>query len=101
MNQGHVLASMMFPSFPRYCGQVFHEAKDRELGLLCVQAWNDFIPEEFAAAYPGRFIPQMIIAMAGKWLAHLPQDTQDKITVGNAARVYHFTPADPATNKVE
>jgi predicted TIM-barrel fold metal-dependent hydrolase len=37
------------------------------------------------------------IAMAGKWLAHLPQDTQDKITVGNAARVYHFTPADPAT----
>lgn len=38
--------------------------------------------------------------MAGKWLAQLPQDTQDtqdKITVGNASRVYNFTPADPAT----
>ncbi len=63
MNQGFVLSSMMFPSFPRYCGQVFHEAKDRELGLLCVQAWNDFILEEFAAAYPGRFIPMIIIPL--------------------------------------
>ena len=215
MNQGHVLSSMLFPSFPRYCGQVFHEAKDRELGLLCVQAWNDFILEELAGAYPGRFIPMMIIPLwdpaaaadevertaargaksiafsenptklglpsihsdhwdplweacqdagfvvsmhvgsssnlirtsddmptlafmaysaaanqaglrlldiigednvmlecdyphsdstwpdtvqlAGKWLSHLPQETQDKITVGNASRVYNFTPADPAT----
>jgi hypothetical protein len=37
------------------------------------------------------------IAMASKWLENLPQDTQDKITVGNASRVYNFTPADPAT----
>jgi predicted TIM-barrel fold metal-dependent hydrolase len=63
MNQGHVLSSMLFPSFPRYCGQVFHEAKDRELGLLCVQAWNDFILEEFSQAYPGRFIPLMIVPL--------------------------------------
>ena len=63
MDQGNVLASMMFPSFPRYCGQVFHEAKDKELGLLCVQAWNDFILEEFADAYPGRFIPMVIIPL--------------------------------------
>jgi predicted TIM-barrel fold metal-dependent hydrolase len=63
MNQGRVLASMLFPSFPRYCGQVFHEAKDKELALCCVRAWNDFILEEFAAAYPGRFIPMMIIPL--------------------------------------
>jgi hypothetical protein len=63
MDQGHVLASMLFPSFPRYCGQVFHEAKDRELGLLCVQAWNDFILEEMAGDHPGRFIPMMIIPL--------------------------------------
>src|SRR5260370_13818662 len=54
---------MLFPSFPRYCGQVFHEAKDKELAKLCVQAWNDFILEEFAEAYPGRFIPMMIIPL--------------------------------------
>ncbi|CAO5154254.1 Amidohydrolase [Frankia sp. AiPs1] len=63
MNQGRVLSSILFPSFPRYCGQVFHEAKDKELGLLCVQAWNDFILEEFNEAFPGRFIPMMIIPL--------------------------------------
>ncbi|OHV39340.1 MULTISPECIES: amidohydrolase family protein [Pseudofrankia] len=63
MDQGHVLSSILFPSFPRYCGQVFHEAKDKELGLLCVQAWNDFILEEFAGDFPGRFIPMMIIPL--------------------------------------
>ena len=63
MDQGFVLSSLLFPSFPRYCGQVFHEAKDKELALLCVRAWNDFILEEFADAYPGRFIPMMIIPL--------------------------------------
>ena len=37
------------------------------------------------------------VDMARKWLGHLPEDVQHKITVGNAARVYGFTPADPAT----
>jgi predicted TIM-barrel fold metal-dependent hydrolase len=35
--------------------------------------------------------------MASKWLDHLPEATQYKIAVGNAARVYNFTPAEPAT----
>jgi hypothetical protein len=37
------------------------------------------------------------IEMVNKWLAHLPRETQDKITVGNSSHVYNFTPADPAT----
>jgi len=63
MDEGNVLSSLLFPSFPRYCGQVFHEAKDKDLALLCVRAWNDFILEELAGAYPGRFIPMMIIPL--------------------------------------
>ena len=63
MDQGNVLASMLFPSFPRYCGQVFHEAKDKQVALACVQAWNDFILDELAGAFPGRFIPMMIIPL--------------------------------------
>jgi predicted TIM-barrel fold metal-dependent hydrolase len=63
MDQGHVLSSILFPSFPRYCGQVFHEAKDKQIALACVQAWNDFILDEFAGDYPGRFIPMMIIPL--------------------------------------
>ena len=63
MDQGGVLASLLFPSFPRYCGQVFHEAKDKELALLCVQAWNDCILRSSPAPIPGRFIPMMIIPL--------------------------------------
>jgi predicted TIM-barrel fold metal-dependent hydrolase len=37
------------------------------------------------------------VQMANKWLGHLSDEVQHKITVGNAARVYDFTPADPAT----
>ena len=28
----HVAASLCFPTFPRFCGQTFTEAKDHELG---------------------------------------------------------------------
>ena len=63
MDQGFVLSSLLFPSFPRYCGQVFHEAKDKDLALVCVRAWNDFILEELAGDHPGRFIPMMIIPL--------------------------------------
>jgi predicted TIM-barrel fold metal-dependent hydrolase len=37
------------------------------------------------------------LTMANKWLAHLSDDVKHKIAVGNAMRVYDFTPADPAT----
>jgi hypothetical protein len=38
MDLDGITASILFPSFGRFCGQTFFEAKDRELGLLCVQA---------------------------------------------------------------
>jgi predicted TIM-barrel fold metal-dependent hydrolase len=63
MNRGSVLSSILFPSLPRYCGQVFYEAKDKELATVCLKTWNDFILEEFNDAYPGRFIPMMIIPL--------------------------------------
>jgi predicted TIM-barrel fold metal-dependent hydrolase len=63
MDQGSVLSSLLFPSFPRYCGQVFHEATDKDLALHCVRAWNDFILDELAGDFPGRFIPMMLIPL--------------------------------------
>jgi hypothetical protein len=38
MDANHTEASLCFPTFPRFCGQTFAEAKDKELALLCVQA---------------------------------------------------------------
>jgi len=57
MNANGVLASMCFPSFPRLCGQVFAEAKDHELALACLQAYNDWHLEAWCGSHPGRFIP--------------------------------------------
>lgn len=63
MDRDHVMASMLFPSFPRFCGQTFYEANDRELAMLCVQAWNDWMTEEWSATAPGRYIPLMIMPL--------------------------------------
>jgi predicted TIM-barrel fold metal-dependent hydrolase len=58
-----ILASMCFPSFARFCGQAFWEAKDKELALLCVQAYNDWMIEEWCGSVPGRYIPLTIIPL--------------------------------------
>jgi predicted TIM-barrel fold metal-dependent hydrolase len=61
MDRDGVRASLGFPSYPRFCGQQFLVAgKNRELGLLCVQAWNDFVLDEWCATAPDRFIPMII-----------------------------------------
>ena len=69
MNRAGVLASLSFPSFPRFCGQEFTEAEDRELGLLCVQAYNDWMIEEWCGAAPDRLIPLVILPLWDPGLA--------------------------------
>jgi predicted TIM-barrel fold metal-dependent hydrolase len=69
MDRAGVLASMCFPSFPRFCGQVFNEAEDRELALLCVQAYNDWMIEEWCGNAPGRYIPLTLIPLWDPTLA--------------------------------
>ncbi|MCB0994670.1 MAG: amidohydrolase [Acidimicrobiales bacterium] len=63
MNTAGILASVNFPSFPRFCGQIFWEAKDKELALLCIQAYNDWMVEEWCGTAPGRLIPLAIIPL--------------------------------------
>lgn len=63
MDRDGVLASMAFPTVPRFCGQEFAEARDHELGFLCVQAYNDFLLDEWAAVAPERMIPLIIIPL--------------------------------------
>ncbi|WP_395108040.1 amidohydrolase family protein [Actinomadura sp. SCN-SB] len=58
-----VQSALCFPSFPRFAGTVFLEGQDKELALLSVKAWNDFHLDEWAAAYPDRFIPMIILPL--------------------------------------
>ena len=61
-------AQMCFPSFPRFCGQTFMEASDKELADLCVKAYNDWMVEEWCGDSDGRLIPLTIIQL---WDAEL------------------------------
>jgi predicted TIM-barrel fold metal-dependent hydrolase len=63
MDRAGVLASLCFPTITRFCGQLFMEASDREFGFQCLQAYNDWMIEEWCAAAPGRYIPLVLIPM--------------------------------------
>jgi predicted TIM-barrel fold metal-dependent hydrolase len=61
--------SLPFPTFPRFCGQTFLEAKDHELGLACVQAYNDWMVEEWCEPSRGYNIPLCIMPLWDAGLA--------------------------------
>ena len=63
MDDNWIEASLCFPTFPRFCGQTFTEAKDHDLGLLCVQAYNDWMIDEWCAESGGRMIPLTLIPL--------------------------------------
>jgi predicted TIM-barrel fold metal-dependent hydrolase len=63
MDRSGVLASLCFPTLPRFCGQLFMEASDREFGFQCLQIYNDWLVEDWCGAAPGRYIPLMLIPM--------------------------------------
>jgi len=56
-------AQMCFPTFPRFCGQTFTEAKDKDVALECVKAYNDFQVEEWCGEADGRLIPLIIVPL--------------------------------------
>jgi predicted TIM-barrel fold metal-dependent hydrolase len=64
MDLDGVTAALCYPSFPGFAGRVFMQAKDKDLALACVQAWNDYSTDEWAAYAPGRLIP---LAMLPVW----------------------------------
>jgi predicted TIM-barrel fold metal-dependent hydrolase len=61
-------ASLCFPNFIRFCGQVFLEAKDKDLALLGARAYNDWMIEDWCGGSGGRLIPLCIIPL---WDAEL------------------------------
>jgi predicted TIM-barrel fold metal-dependent hydrolase len=82
MLMNHVDVSLCFPTFPRFCGQTFTEAKDRELGEACVYAYNDWMVEEWCGDSDGHLVPLCIVPL---WDAELAA----KEVRRNAARGVH------------
>jgi predicted TIM-barrel fold metal-dependent hydrolase len=65
MDLNGVWASLCFPSLVwGFAGRVFAAIRDRELGLACVRAYNDWMIEEWCGPHRDRYIPCQI-----PWLA--------------------------------
>jgi predicted TIM-barrel fold metal-dependent hydrolase len=61
MDINGVYASVCFPSaLAGFGGVRFSELKNKDLGLACTKAWNDWHHEEWAAPYPNRIIPLQV-----------------------------------------
>lgn len=64
MDLDGVEAALCFPNtWVRFCGQRFLEGKDRELALLCVRAYNDWLIEEWTGVSDGRLIASHIVPL--------------------------------------
>jgi len=79
MDVNRVERSVCFPMVTRFAGQLFLEAKDKDLAMRCVQAYNDWMIDEWSGGSGGRLIPLGIIPL---WD---PQKAADEIR-RNAAR---------------
>jgi len=71
MDANGVLASMNFPSMAGFCGQLFGRARDKDMALVMLRAYNDWHIDEWAGSHPGRFIP---LALPGLWDAEVAAD---------------------------
>jgi len=92
MDVNGVTKSLCFPNmFVRFAGQRFLEAKDKDLALLCVQAYNDWMVEEWAGKSDGRLVPMTIVPL---WDVELAVSEVQR----NAARgVRHITFSEQPT----
>ena len=89
MDADGVLASLVFPNLPGFAGSLFVRAKDKDLALLCVKAYNDWVIDEWCAAAPGRFIP---LALVPLWDGRLAGEEAARV-IARGARAISFSMA--------
>jgi predicted TIM-barrel fold metal-dependent hydrolase len=56
-----IVASVCFPTLPRFGGALFATFGDKELADVCVQGYNDFLFDDWCAAAPEMFVPMPIV----------------------------------------
>ena len=70
MDIAGIWASVCFPSvITGFCGRVYSECSDPDLGLAVTRAFNDWIHEEWWGAYPERIVPMGITWLRDPTLA--------------------------------
>jgi hypothetical protein len=54
----------LLPNVCRFCGQTFAERPDKDLALLCVRAYNDWMMDEWCGGSgAGRLIPLTLVPL--------------------------------------
>ena len=91
MDAAGIAYSVLYPTVAGSAGQTFGRLQDAELELACVQAYNDWLLEEWAAA-SDRFIPQCIVPISS------PEATVSEIkravTKGHRGVIFPSLPMD-------
>lgn len=60
MRADGIVGSLCFPTLPRFSGTLFLEVQDKALANACVEAWNDFLFDEWCASAADFYIPMVI-----------------------------------------
>src|SRR4029077_4040327 len=64
LDENHTDASICFPNITRFCGQIFLQHPDKGVALLCVQAFNDWMIDEWCGhERPARLIPLTLMPL--------------------------------------
>ena len=63
MRSDGIFASVNFPTLPGFGGRKFIGFQDKDLAKVCVEAWNDFVLDEWCAAAPEMFVPMTIVPL--------------------------------------
>jgi predicted TIM-barrel fold metal-dependent hydrolase len=64
MDTAGILASVNYPNmFVMFAGEQFSFAKDKALALECIQAYNDYVIDEWCAGSKGRLVPMGIVPL--------------------------------------
>jgi predicted TIM-barrel fold metal-dependent hydrolase len=91
MDVNGVQAQLCYPNYPRFCGQIFLRASDKELALLGVRAYNDWMVEEWCGSSGGRLLPLCLVPM---WDAGLAA-TEVRRNAGRGVRAVAFSEVPP------
>ena len=101
MDRAGVLASLCFPTLPRFCGQLFYEAADQEFGFVCLQTYNDWVIDDWCAGrarslHPAHADPALGPAARGQGDGALRGEGRDRVRVlgepGTARPAHHPRP---------
>jgi predicted TIM-barrel fold metal-dependent hydrolase len=92
MDEAHIERSLCFPNYPRFAGQLFTEANDKELAQSCVRAYNDWMIDEWCGDSHGRLIPLGIVPMWDPELA--AEEVRHNAARGQKAITFTELPAN-------